>query len=208
MRKLSWKCLAVGAALLIVLPGASSAFDGDRAGFIFGLGLGLGKATQSADASESFGGADVSVGIDISNTGVATDFKLGGGVNEKVWVYYHSRSIFYTYDFEFEDPWSGSSFSESITTVQGISGIGVSYFLEPEAPSFFFTGTLGAGGIVEMSDGDSGGEVGLGFEIGAGYEFSPSFFVEAAIMRAVLDEMAGAEFSVSNALVTVSWVGY
>ncbi len=202
----SGKCLALGAALLVALPGASSAFDGDRAGFIFGLGLGLGRATQSIEITDD---PDVTLGIDFSKTGLAADLKLGGGASEQLWVYYHARSIIYSYDAsDFGAEGSSGADSLTATSYQGISGVGVTYFLAPQAPAFFFSGTLGVGAIAEFAEYSKSTDTGFGFEIGAGYEFAPSFFVEAAYMRAGVDEVEGAEFIVSNTLVTVNWTGY
>ncbi len=203
MIRMSWKCLAVGAAILVALPTASSAFDGSRSGFILGFGLGAGSAKQTFEAS---GGGSVSVSADISQGGLATDFKIGGGVNEQTWIYYHAQNIIFSYE-EVSD-----ALSQDITFVQGISGLGVTYFLASEAPSFFFDATLGAGAFLAFTDDDSSGETGFGLQVGAGYEFSPSWAVQGAVMRTVLDQDTvgdtTVEVSVSNALVALTWTGY
>jgi hypothetical protein len=197
--------------LSMALP--ASAFDGARSGFVLGLGGGIGKAEQSVDVE----GGGVSGSVSVDNTGFATEFKLGGGVSEQVLVYYHARSVIYTYDLDLTvtDPFTGMTLASdeiSITAFQGISGVGVSYFLMPEAPSAYANVTLGLGSLFETYEGDSNSEFGFGWEAGIGFEFVKGFSAEVAYMASTVasEEFgdASADLEVSNIVFVATWIGY
>ena len=164
--------------LMVAAPLTSSAFDGDRKGFMLNLGAGFGQGKLSWH-SES-----------VDGTGFATDFKIGGGPSSQVLVYYTNRVVWYSPEGAFN------------TWTNGMSAAGVSYFLKPQAPSFFFSGALGLGAIGD-SDGRDG-ESGFGFTIGAGFEIIRSLTLELNYMGASLDN----DFSISSLLFTVNWLAY
>lgn len=167
-------------AAAIILPGTSRAFDDDRRGFILGLGGGFGSARWSSRGqSESW-------------TGVATTLRIGGGVNSQTLVYYSNRVVFF----------SDSGYS----LYQGMSAAGVSYFLEPAGPSFFFTGELGVGVVGSLESGGSS-ESGFGVTLGAGYEVTPHFLLELDYMHASVGE-GGFDWKISNVTFTASWLGF
>ena len=170
------------ALLMFVAPMTASAFDGERKGFMLNLGGGFGQGKVSWD------------GGSVDGTGFGTDFKIGGGPSNQVLVYYTNRALWYS-------PGSSSS-----NWVNGMSAAGVSYFLEPQSPCFFFSGALGIG---VLSDSGSGGsESGFGFTLGVGYEIVRSFIAEITLMHAGLSVDSDDNPSVSNLMVTFSWLAY
>jgi hypothetical protein len=172
--------LLVILAAAVLLPGTSRAFNNERQGFILGLGGGYGSAKWSSHGdSESW-------------SGVATTLRLGGGVNNQTLVYYSNRVVFFSI--------------EGYNFYQGMSAAGVSYFLEPTGPSFFFSGELGMGVIGTWEEGGDS-ESGFGFTLGAGYEVSPHLLLEFNYMRASVGD-SSFDWDISNITFTVSWLGY
>jgi len=165
---------------LIALPGPSNALNDERQGFMIGLGGGYGSARLSNDSdSESY-------------SGLATTFKIGGGTSNQLLLYYSNRVIFFS--------------ENSLSFYQGMSAFGVSYFLEPQGPSFFFSGELGLGALDSFESGLSG-DSGFGFTIGAGFEVSPHLVLEANYMRASVGD-SPFDYAISNFTFAVAWLGY
>ena len=193
MRKMS-----LGVFLVVVILFAAvqvQAFDGDRKGFMLNLGVGYGQA--------KFTGTMGSVSAGLESNGFGGDFKLGAGINPQTMIYYSNRTLLYS--LEIEDPYSGASM-ESSTMVNGMSAVGVSYFLEPEAPSVFFTGALGLGVLLDSESSTS--ESGVGYTVGVGYEFAKNWILEATYMKANIGDEMGVGMDISNLMLTISWFAY
>jgi hypothetical protein len=139
----------------LLAPIQANAFDQNRKGFLVGLGGGFGQSTMKLTASEG----SESISAEVNNGGLAIDFRIGGGVSEKFWLYYTANSVIF----------DGGEFGDN-TYVLGINGIGGTYFLQPQAPSAFFNGAIGAGRIFVADDTDSS-ESGPAIQLGFGYEF-------------------------------------
>lgn len=167
---------------MIAAPLNSSAFDGERKGFMLNLGAGFGQGKVSWD------------GGSVDGVGFGTDFKIGGGPSNQLQIYYTNRALWYSPE------------GASVTWINGMSAAGVSYFLEPQAPSFFFSGALGIGVLTE-SDGRDG-EAGFGLTLGIGYEIVRNFIAELTFMHAGLSGDFDDNPSVSNIMVTFSWLAY
>ncbi len=186
------KILLLAAVLfLLMAPFQASAFDGDRQGFMLNLGLGFGQGKLSAS------GFGASASVDA--IGFGGDFKIGGGPSSQVQIYYTNRTLWYS-------PEAGG---ESGDLINGMSAAGVSYFLEPQAPSVFFSGALGMGVVVDSEADDS--MSGFGFSLGVGFEFVPNFIAELTFMHSGVsgdNDIDGIDFSISNIMVTVSWLAY
>ena len=60
--------------------------------------------------------------------------------------------------------------------VNGMSAAGISYFLEPQAPSVFFSEALGIGLILDSDAEES--MSGFEFTLGVGFEFARNFVAE------------------------------
>lgn len=192
------KFLAIIVCIVLLTPAYALALDGNHRGFLVGLGLGFGSAKQTV----SSGGTSVSN----SESGVATSFKIGGGINDQVLLYYSSRVVFYSTDVATADGIVDRSF------YQGLNSVACTYYLEPAGPSFFFTGELGIGVIVDRDGDDDASETGFGLGLGVGYEFSPHFSVEGAFMHAKVGSEAidghDVDFSINNVTVTMNWLGF
>jgi hypothetical protein len=166
---------------MTLIPQNSQAFNNERKGFILGLGGGYGSAKVSGDNdSDSWGG-------------LATTFKIGGGTTDQVLLYYSNRVVFFSVN--------------SYNFYQGMSAFGVSYFLEPQAPSFYFSGELGLGILGTWEEGGDS-DSGFGFTFGAGYEVSPHFVLEANYMRASVSSDGGFDYTISNFTFAASWLGF
>jgi len=174
--------LIITALFMLAAPLTASAFDGERHGFMLNLGVGFGQGKISGD------------GDSIDGTGICTDFKIGGGPSNQILVYYTNRALWYSPE------------NSSIDLVNGMSAAGVSYFLEPKAPSFFFSGALGIGVLTNSEISDS--ESGFGMTLGVGYEILSNFIVELTFMHAGLSNDYGFDANISNLALTISWLAY
>ncbi len=182
-----------GIVLLLVLVTTlaavqAQAFDGERKGFMLNLGGGMGKGEITL--------SNATASISADGTGFISDFKIGGGANEQMMIYYTNRALWYSVSSEPGVP----------SLVNGMSALGVSYFLEPTAPSAFFSGALGFGVLTDSEATDS--DTGPGFTIGVGFEFSTNWIVEATYMSAKVFEENDLDVTVSNVAVTISWFAY
>lgn len=87
-----------------------------------------------------------------------------------------------------------------------MSALGASFFLEPQAPSLFFSAGPGLGVLYDRDAEDS--ESGAGFTVGLGYEFSSNWTIEGTFMNAKVLEEGDADLTISNLLVTINWWAY
>lgn len=169
--------------LTIMFTSPAQAFDKDRKGFMLNLGAGFGQgklklSTPIGDDSED-------------GTGVSTDFKIGAGLSPQSVLYYTNRVIW----------WSANGVS--INT--GMSAAGYSYFFNPQAPSFFLSGSLGLG-VASFENSDS--ESGFGWGIGAGYEFATNWVIEVSYLSAKVYDEGDFGLTASNLALTLSWFAY
>ncbi len=177
----------ISLSLVLILVSAvepAQAFDGDRKGFMLNLGIGAGKAEVFVT------GGDISSSMD--EIGFGGDLKIGGGVNSQTVIYYTSRTLFYSVN--------------DYSAVNGMSALGVSYFLEPQAPSVFFSGGLGLGALIDIDGQDS--ESGIGYTLGVGFEFVPNWTLEATYMRATVESEGELDLGISNLMISISWFAY
>lgn len=170
--------------LLVSFAAQVQAFDGDRKGFMLNLGAGFGQAEWEITG----GGASLSV----DETGFGGDFKLGAGINSQTVVYYTNRTLFYSI--------------EEYNFVNGMSALGMSYFLEPQAPSIFFSAGVGLGVLMDSDASES--ESGMGFTFGLGFEFSTNWTLEATYMKANVLSEGDADLNISNLMISINWFAY
>lgn len=176
-------CFVLGLILIVAFVSTQAlAFDGDRKGFMLNLGAGFGQGKVSysdANGSQSLDG-----------TGFSTDFKIGAGLSPQAVLYYTNRVVWW---------------SDGFSWTTGMSAVGFSYFLKPEAPSFFFSGSLGLGvASIESSASDTG----FGFGLGVGFEFTRNWTVEASFLSAKVAEEGDESLTASNFALTISWFAY
>jgi hypothetical protein len=156
-----------------LLAADAYAFDGKRKGFFVGLGMGGGVVDYSATSvvQTSTGPVQRSAGDDV--TGAFTiDFRMGGGVNERLMVYYLSRIPW------FENP-DGRK-SGSLTT--GFVGAAASWHFRATPGGFYVVLGLGWQSWSKgFPVGSAESRWGMGALAGLGWEFGPHFPLELTV---------------------------
>jgi hypothetical protein len=160
----------VVAVLVAVMAVGATAFDGQRKGFLLGGGLGAGMITYTQTLE--YGG--LSITSDRENKGAFnTDFKIGYGINERTEVYYTSKVTWFGMD---------NSVGDGVTIADGLYGIGVSHSLKSWIPTWYLTGGLALATWSAPFEENSDTWSGLGFYLGAGYEFSRHYSFEVDVI--------------------------
>lgn len=185
MRKFT-NCVLITVALVFLLTACASAFDGVREGFILGFGLGVGSTSYEPGREE--------LGIDItgdseSGMGIQTDFKIGYAPSDYVQIYWSSKVAWFSQEVDLLSCHYNNYGilecrkvgSEDYTVAHGIGGLGITFYLQPVAPCFFFTGVIGFSTWAYPFEDDPETWSGFGIAFGGGYEFSPHWSVEANI---------------------------
>ncbi|MBP2681377.1 MAG: hypothetical protein H6Q78_1240 [Candidatus Krumholzibacteriota bacterium] len=149
---------------------AVHAFDGNRKGFILGGGIVPAFTSYSVEVSDDFFGNYTTDRE--TKFGLATDFRIGGGITDKVMLYYANKVSWFSVDGEMDG---------SVTIAHGIGLIGVSYYLEAAAPSVYFVGTLGLSSWSAPFEENSDTWSGFGVGGGVGYEFAKHWSVEGML---------------------------
>lgn len=145
-------------SLLILISLPAYAFDGERKGLVIDAGAGPGLILIK-DEHGSFGGM--------------TDIEVGYALNNRFMVHALSPAAWYKAKWYYQE-WSGPFFTlkyEEWVTVHGLLGLGGSYFLQPQAPSLFFTAGAGlayTAAVGKVADVYKG----FGISVGGGYEFA------------------------------------
>jgi len=109
---------------------AALALDDSRKGFSIGVGAGI--HTVSVDNTADDFGFSLNSSSSISEFGIATSFKIGGGITEQFSLYYVR---------------SASWYDDTSVFTTGLAGIGAAYYLSPTAPSIYFHGAVGIGDL-------------------------------------------------------------
>ncbi|MGB8077812.1 MAG: hypothetical protein WCF09_08055, partial [Gallionella sp.] len=152
------------------------AFDDNRQGFM--LGIGGGFTTLKAGTYESNGST-----WSAPEYGLATSFKMGWGITDQVALSYVQNDSWY------REYYSSSAPKQSTFTI-GISGIGVTYFMEPTAPCSYILAAAGVGYTATPFETSDHRETGHAFMFGGGYEYEKHFTVEGTILVANYDSGA------------------
>jgi len=193
---------ALACVTLFTLLAASSAhaFDGQRKGFILGFGVGGGMSsfTQTVEIA----GQPSQTSDRENKGGFATDFKIGGGLNEQFMLYYVARSS-----------WFGitNALNQKVTILSQVGGLGASYYLSEEPSSAYFLGAIGFG--TWSTPFESGGStwIGIGLTGGVGFEFAKHWSAEATVSWSKPSDEEGplrAESNVVSVLVTIQGLAY
>ena len=215
------KVLVTIFAILLAAPSFVCAETGVRSeqGHILGFGVGFGLVDQVFSDSE--------VVLDNSSTefGLAANFRLGGVASEQLWVYFQSQQVVYRRETNcLTNPYARSDddFVPEIASVetvyvQGISGLGISYFLAPQIPSIYFTGLFGMGYVLRHIGGSGdygnfGFDLNMGLQGGIGYEFSHGKTVELQSMYAGFSDAEPGgiddDMYVFNLTLSFNWMRY
>lgn len=160
------RSVVLAACLFAATP--ALAFDDNRQGFILGLGIGLHSINSDLVVNGAKTGSQ-------SESGIATSFKIGGGVTDQFALYYVRNASWYS------APYSDGFATREIAYTIGLSGLGASYFLEPAAPSGYFLAAVGVGDISAPFENNIQADTGGAFMLGGGYEFSNNLMFEATL---------------------------
>lgn len=181
---LRWRRIVSSACALIavtagitLLAGPAWGFDNSRRGFV--LEFGLGPAISSQAKTEYDFDSGYSVPIPGSKLGPAgtTRLRIGGGVSERCMVTF-------VYDIAWaNEDLPGTDGSELI--LNEISGVGVTVFARPEAPSWLFESAIGWGNATSLDEPSL--DTSLGLQVGAGYEFAQHWLTRFTVSRAFHD---------------------
>lgn len=161
------KCLACALLLWQAVP--VLAFDDNRQGFVLGLGAGLHSTGSEYSLNDNVYRTD-------SSGGLASSFKIGGGIGEQFSLYFvHNASRFRTSVTK-----NGSSKDE--TAVLFMDGIGAAYYFQHSAPSGYLHAALGGSYFTFPQDSDLGSRKGGALILGGGYEFNPHIMLDLTLL--------------------------
>ena len=196
--------------VFLLLPTQSFALDGDRKGFIFGLGLGAQGTVYSSSASasgikDSFGYSG-NHGTDFM-AGLSSDVKIGWGITSDYEIHYFNKAAWNTLK---------NSENDYLANFNGVSGFGGTFFIPfgmsttwPSAPFL----SLGYGNAFWAAPQKalSLPFEGNGYYIGIGYEFTQHVRLELDFMSGSASEKLGndsIEKSFKNILLSLSVMAY
>jgi hypothetical protein len=159
-------CLAIVSILAVDV----CALDGERKGFI--LGFSVGPAVTSFTQKVALSVGDITESERENKFGAGTDFRIGYAPSNQLMLYYTNKLTWLRLT---------NTLNEDVTVVNGVGLFGLSYYLLPQAPSFYVAGTIGTSlwGVY-----DDLGNAWTGFGLGgtAGYEFTKYWSVEGTVM--------------------------
>jgi len=160
-------CICAMLLILLVLGLTTQgfAFDGKRQGFILGGGVGAGMTSYTLTLD--YLGMQVTSERE-SKFSVVTNFMIGGGVSNKVLLYYTNKVSWFS--------------TEDEIAIFGLTGLGITYYFEPKAPSPLLKAGLGFSSFMAPFEPEYQDYWGFGFSLGAGYELSPHWSVEADLV--------------------------
>ncbi|MGI9543374.1 MAG: hypothetical protein ACR2MX_08950 [Cyclobacteriaceae bacterium] len=144
-----------------------SAQNNERKGFILGFGVGAGLNSYQFDFELS--------GIDFmreSKVAFVTDFRIGYAPTDQIAIYWVSRGSWYNQEGVF------SLGGDKVFVINGMAGLGGSYYLEPEAPCFFVNAAVGYANWFTPFEDNPENNLGFGVGLGGGYEFSKHWSAE------------------------------
>ncbi len=142
---------------LLAIASPASAFNGSRKGFLLGAGFGAGFSSFNQELTVN--GIQYPKSDDESKTGLATDFRIGGGVSDQLTL--------------------NNALGSDVTIASGLGLLGGSWYMKPEGPCFYFNGLVGIATWATPFESGSKSGNGFGLGLGAGYEFSKHWSVEA-----------------------------
>jgi len=157
-------CRIFALSVFLLLPMLAQAFDGNRRGFFLGVGGGLHVSDIDVDLENDF------------NFGLATSFRIGAGITDKVLLYYINKGSWYRRD--------------DVTFGYGLSGLGASYYFNSGAPAYYLAAGIGYASFDDLDDEESdflGGGDGTGIMLASGVELRRYLHLEAVVVHSRLD---------------------
>ncbi len=144
--------------IILLFSQTVMAFDSEREGFVISGGVGYAPTAYT----EISGYQNSRVTTD----GIAGSFITGYGYNENT-LFLLIFEGFKTNTYTIVSP------SESV--LQGFSGVGVRFYFDDIGSSFFISSCIGLQHYINQKESAFSHDAGLGFLIGAGYEFTENF---------------------------------
>lgn len=144
----------------LVLSSQLLAFDGQRKGFILGGGIGGGYLHYT----EPF--------LGLNKFAVATNFKIGYAPSNTLEIYYINSASW----FAFADT----------TFIIGVSGVGLTKYLNPNGTGFFVCGGIGVS-VLQALESGAHSTTGAGFLGGVGYEFAKHWNLQADVAYTTME---------------------
>lgn len=185
------------AICILLISQTARAFDDHREGFILGFGAGLHHTTLDF----TYRGAKIESD---SKGGLATSLKIGAGITDQFSIYYVRNASWYRAPIS-----NGITTSDTLYTV-GISGVGVTYYLSPTAPSWYFLGAVGVGDISAPFESNVGSDTGSAAMLGGGYEIDRHVQLEATVLGTDIDsgDVAQLNLKTSSLQLTINYLFY
>ena len=173
MIKLARLALLALAMLATLFSGTGFAFDGNRAGFILGIGAGGGYARTSV-TTPNF--PDLSV----SKFAGKTDFFIGYAPSNRLAITWSNKVSWYSYaryySFFADDIIARDDFILASST----GGLGITYFLSEDINANFIQAVIGFNFVFapfEDDPDDPDSSTGFGLSIGVGREVSKNWII-------------------------------
>jgi hypothetical protein len=165
----------VMAAVALSLCGPLHALDDQRQGFFVSVGAGY---STSEYIDNSFASA--------SRQGLGTSFRIGGGFNNRT-IGYYVRHV---------------AWSAELENSLGFSGAGVAHYFSPTSKSAYINAAVGFGDSLDIDRLD---DMGAGFMLGGGYQFSERMSWEANYYSFSDEYMADGEVNAFQLLFQMHW---
>jgi hypothetical protein len=156
--------------LLSLVVGEATAWDGQRQGFLLGIGFGAGFDSFSGVQYDELGTDK----MDNSSIAFAASPRIGYAINNRMAFYYSRHPLVYGVENEF---------GKDVSIVTCIEALQFQYYLNETGPSFYFGVGGGIGYLFddEISNYSSKSLKGIGFIGAAGYEFLKHYSTEFSI---------------------------
>jgi opacity protein-like surface antigen len=158
------------AASVAAVSAPCKAFDGHRKGFV--IGFGAGPAVTSFTQTLQVTGYPDATSDRENKPALATEFRIGGGFNDRILLYYVNRVTWFSLD---------NVLGETVVIANSTGLLGASFYTQETSPSPYFTALLGVASWDTPFETESEALTGLGVGVGAGYEFSPHWSFELSL---------------------------
>ncbi len=126
------------ALIILTVSSSANAWDGERQGFLLGVGLGAGFDSYSGIQYDLIGPESE----DNSTIAFAASPRIGYAINNRVAFYYSRHPFFFSVENEA---------NEDLTLISCVEALQVHYYLDDAAPSIYFGFGAGVGYFFENS---------------------------------------------------------
>ena len=196
--------LSVAVLMVFCVTTVAGAFDGERQGFILGIGVGAGLTSYTVTGAAGYEGGTASWTSDRENEfPLMSDFKIGYAPNDLMEIYWMSKVSWFSVD---------GGLGDDVMIANGLGGLGVTYFFEPAAPSAFVSGGIGfSSWTLPLEEDPPDAWYGIGLSAGAGYEFATHWYVAGDVCWGKPSTKEYGADSSKNALsvkLTINVIGY